>query len=480
MRLKSECVEDLTHFTVLQMLPYDQALFAGLLGIIYFTSTALTRKNVQLLQHRLFPLTRLNAGMELHVLQPLFCLLAGLPIFGYEAMLATLLCAVALWAVHKFIPAAGATIVTWIGMFSWLTWLNLTRPNEWTIHISGSIMLMTIRFTSHAGDVRNGFVTTGSLIEWLGWTYFIPSFFTGPTMSLQDYREWHSYLTVPEVDERAHPHPPSPQQQQQGEQINIEATRPPNRAFVRALWYAPFVIVGQTAFPVLGVTRFLPTDGMLYRIFYAWMALWCIKCRYYLAWGVAEAAFAASEASRFVWHRGRNVDVWNVELGRSTHSVLKYWNMCTADWLKRYVYIPVRGWLGEGNYRAPDLCAIVATNVVSALWHGLAPGYYATFVGGGVCTAVGRLLHTYVDPYVTASGSLVLQNLYEVLMVLWTAVLVITFGLPFQLFSWSLTWEAWKGLFFIGHTWLGGALMLVLLTMVVSARSEGYQIKKDV
>lgn len=456
------------------LLPFDQIIFTGVVVCIYFVCRCLNRDTIQRVQGVL-PVTKLRVDTELHLFHVLFCLASGSLIFGVQAMLSTLVCATLMWAVHTFLCSEMASALSWIGMFGWLGYLNLTRPFGWALHISGCVMLMTIRYTSHAGDVQNNAVKTGSLIEWLGWTYFIPGFFTGPTMALQDYRRYHTYLTAPaspasQPEEDAQPEDNSDRLNivcvDSVEIIDIEATRPPNRAFVRALWYVPFVIVGQTAFPVEGVTRFAAADGMIYRVFYAWMALWCIKCRYYVAWGLAEASFSASNASLFVWHRGRNVDVWQVELGRSTHSILKYWNMCTADWLKRYVYIPTRMWLSSTDVRAPDLMAIVVTNVVSAVWHGLSPGYYATFVGGGVCTAVGRLLYVYVEPNPKTSHPIVV-SLYEVAMVLWTAVLVITFGIPFQLLSWHATWEAWKGLFFIGHVWLGAALMLVLATMVL-------------
>jgi lysophospholipid acyltransferase len=323
-------------------------------------------------------------------------------------------------------------------------------------------MLMVIRYTSYAGDRAQKLHHPVGLVEWLGWTFFIPSFFTGPITSLEEYRAWHIYVTSSDnhIDGLT----------EDAELVNIERVRPANRAFVRAIWYAPFVIIGQSTFPVIGVTRFMPEDGMLYRMFYAWMAIWCIKCRYYLGWGIAEAAFSASEASLFCWHRGRNVDVWEVEMARSVHSVLKYWNICTADWLKRYVYLPISGWMDETG--RSQVWAIVATNVVSAGWHGIAPGYYATFVAGGICTAVGRLMHKHLDPRLESLGSTVASNLYEVVMVLWTNVLVITFGIPFQLLSWQATWEAWKGLFFIGHVWVGTALLLVLVSVVKTASPE--------
>jgi lysophospholipid acyltransferase len=457
------------------MLPYDQTLFGGLLVLIYFFSLGLNRTSVQWLMRKVLPKTRLNVQSEIHLLQLFFSLAGSTIVFGYQASLATLVCAIAMWGLHRSMHGSNRLVqpLTWLGMFGWLSYIHLTRPDGWTINISGCVMLMTIRYTSFAGDRAKKLCEPSTLLEWLGWTFFIPSFFTGPTASLKEYRQWHDYVTLPVSDSTE----PIVLVIVTGEHIDIEHARPSNRAFVRALWYAPFVIIGQMTFPVMGVTKFLPSDGMLYRVFYAWIAMWCIKARYYLAWGVAEAAFSASEASRFVWHRGRNIDVWQVEMARSVHAVTKYWNICTADWLKRYVYLPMRSLMDERGWRS--VWAIVVTNVVSAGWHGIAPGYYATFISGGVCTAIGRLMHKHLDPRIDSIGSVALSHFYEVVMVLWTNVLVVTFGLPFQLLSWKATWEAWRGLFFIGHVWLGAALLLVLGSIVLSRPAKDDKTKTE-
>ena len=443
------------------MLLYDQAVFAGLLVLIYFISLCFNRRNVQWLIH-ILPETRLCVKTELHLVQMIFSLICCVIVFGYESAISTLLSASIIWALHRLTSAKLAQPLTWISTFTWLSYLHLNRPEVWTPHITGSVMLMTIRYTSYASDRKAGLTKTGSLPEWLGWSFFIPSFFTGPTTSLEEYRAWHAYVNnvSKNVVKEA-----------------IEDTCPANKTFVRALWYAPFVIIGQMTFPAIGVTRFEPTQGMVYRVFYAWMALWCIKCRYYLAWGVAEAAFVASDASKFVWHHGRNIDFKRVETAQTFHSITKYWNICTADWLKRYIYIPLQTWLDQTGWNRQY--AIVGTNVVSASWHGISAGYYVTFIAGGFCTAIGRLMHKHLDPFISGLNSVILCSVYEIVMVLLTNVLVITFGLPFELLSWQATWEAWKGLFFIGHVWLGAALLLVLASIVLTNQMPKDQMPKE-
>jgi len=441
------------------MLPFNQVVFAGVLITTYFTSLGLSRKNIKWLQTRL----SFNLENKLHVLHVIYCMITGTAIFGVNDMISTFVCTIAMWLIQRFVKRRTVSIgLTWIGMFSWLCWMHVTRAQVWEMHISGCVMLMTIRFTSYAADHNEH---SPHLIEWLGWTYFIPGFFTGPTTSLDEYRQWHHHVTKDDIVEVPTPGLIS---LPNTENIDIQSCRESTEAFIRALWYVPFVIIGQMTFPAIGTTQFTPSQGMLYRVFYAWMTLFCIRSRYYLAWGVAEAAFSACGASEFVWHRGRNVDVWKVETAQSMHSVLKYWNMCTADWLKRYVYMPSVAFLNAHDQHA--YYAIIITNIVSAMWHGIAPGYYATFIAAGISTAVGRLMHKHI--HLDTSDYSLVRSLYRVIMFIWTNILIITFGLPFQLMTWEATWEVWKGLFFIGHVWLGLTLLSVLSVITLSNKEK--------
>lgn len=85
----------------------------------------------------------------------------------------------------------------------------------------------------------------------------------------------------------------------------------------------------------------------------------------------------------------------------------------TFEWLKEEVYLPLKQRTGN------EIVAIVGTNIVSAFWHGFAPGYYLTFVFAGVCTYVTSLLLTYakasVNTFDLLSGTCRIELLHQTL-----------------------------------------------------------------
>lgn len=155
---------------------------------------------------------------------------------------------------------------------------------------------------------------------------------------------------------------------------------------------------------------------------------------------------------------------------RGFYGVLSSWNICAADWLKWHVYAPVF------NYTRNERLAILVTNITSAAWHGLYPGYFVTFIGVGLCTSIGRLVHKNVNPAVARSHILV-QAFFPIVMMLFVSVCVCTVAIPFQVFTFELIWESWKGIYFIGHIWLG--MMTIVALLLARHSTEQKKIEKN-
>lgn len=91
-------------------------------------------------------------------------------------------------------------------------------------------------------------------------------------------------------------------------------------------------------------------------------------------------------------------------------------------WLRNNVYKRV-----TRPGKSAGFGALITTFFVSALWHGLAPGYYMTFLLGGFYQYFARLLRRYVRPIFFADRSTpdptletfrrytVAQNVYSIL-----------------------------------------------------------------
>ena len=393
----------------------DQVLFGGLLLACYAASNALGR------------FKKTMRARQLHLAQVAFSMGAGSCIFGITSMAGTLVLAVIVWLIQQRTWESKSYII-WLSTFSTLITLHLTRGAGWHPHITGSIMLMVIKYTSLSHESSCG------LIEWLGWTFFIPSFFTGPTLSLAEYMAW-----VDDDDEK-------PTEQDGTHQI------------LTALWYVPFVLFGQRMFPASQIASFPVEMNLFDRVMFAALSMWCIRARYYLAWSIAHACYLASGASAHTSHEGCNVDPWEIETATSVHQVTKNWNRCTSDWLKNSVHRPLNEWLRQRNVRSAGLLAVIGTNVVSAAWHGLHPGYYLTFVGAGLCTIVGRLLHRNVESRL--SGWML--QVYKIVSWVWCFVILVTFTIPFQVYTLDAGWMSWEAIYFIGHFWMVAAACLAL------------------
>lgn len=105
---------------------------------------------------------------------------------------------------------------------------------------------------------------------------------------------------------------------------------------------------------------------------------------YYFAWTMADAVCNVSgfgfdglnnETLEPKWSRTTNVKPLRVEFGQNYKEMVDNWNIWTVAWLRRVVYERV-----DGPYRT------LAVYVTGAAWHGLAVGYYLSFLTSALFT----------------------------------------------------------------------------------------------
>lgn len=428
------------------MLPYEQVLFMTCLAVGFIVSCAIPKPkfNIQII----------------HLIQILVSMSFGWLLFGITEMVYITIAAITVWHIlhNTDLTEFQQKTIIWSGLFTWLSYLHIYRPFDASIHISGCVMLMTVKFTSHKKPTKETQSTDISLIEWLGFVFFIPAFLAGPVNNFYEYRDWA--ISISNADRQKIP--PT-------EFDQLSPKRDIVSTLISSFWFLPFAVVGASYFPVSDIANFDESHGIIHRLFFAWIALWCIRCRYYLIWGIAEASYIGSNAARFCWHFGRNVEVWNIEHATSIHEVMNNWNRTTAMWLKLEVYQPVLAKMSEKySQHVSTTYAILVTNIVSSLWHGFSAGYYLTFICVGLCTAINREIHRLIKPF--AAKNTFISTLYRLIMGGWISLTLLTFAIPFQLHSFSLSWIAWQNLYFIGH--------LSLLFMAISVFSVSLALRK--
>ncbi|KAL6082262.1 hypothetical protein STEG23_013099, partial [Scotinomys teguina] len=84
------------------------------------------------------------------------------------------------------------------------------------------------------------------------------------------------------------------------------------------------------------------------------------------------------EDGHFCWDLLSNLNIWKIETATSFKMYLENWNIQTSTWLKCVCYERVPWY------------PTALTFILSALWHGVYPGYYFTFLTGVPVTLAAR------------------------------------------------------------------------------------------
>lgn len=161
-----------------------------------------------------------------------------------------------------------------------------------------------------------------------------------------------------------------------------------------------------------------------------------------------------------------------------------HWNICTVVALRRYVYENIYNpadFTDEKKKRRRQFQAQLGTVLVSALWHGLYPGYYISFVHWILNMQItqeifrlkkveGSVVHTLYSKYPKAMD--LVQNFYSHFVLTY-------YGMAFHLMTWTRFWTYTKftyGLPFIG---LYIAFYLVTVKNVLGVKKQRKEVKQE-
>eukprot|EP00850_Spirogloea_muscicola_P004385 SM000019S04929 [mRNA] locus=s19:25616:28721:+ [translate_table: standard] len=268
----------------------------------------------------------------------------------------------------------------------------------------GALMILTLKATSAAINYQDGLLPDSdpslresqrrhrltrlpTVLEFLGYNLCCGLHLAGPVYEISDYIAWTEDKQLwAGSKEMPRPRP------------HEAATAAFARGLVAMCLYVVLAPWAPPGFVLDSAFRALPLWRRLgYILLVGFVARW----KYYFIWSVAEAAMILSglgfsgwreEKGRKVatWDSARNVDIMAVELATSTVDFPVHWNISVSHWLRFYVYERL-----VQSGQKPGFRQLLATQVTSALWHGLYPGYLFFFVNMAIAIAGSRVIYKW-------------------------------------------------------------------------------------
>ncbi|TFK43038.1 MBOAT, membrane-bound O-acyltransferase family-domain-containing protein [Crucibulum laeve] len=340
-----------------------------------------------------------------------------------------------------------------------------------TMEVTGPQMVLTMKLTTFAWNVWDGrrkaedldkwqtakrVSEYPSLLEFLGYSFYFPGILVGPYLDFAEYREL--------IAESAF----------QDEAVKAKLTRrlPAGRkraAYTRMvlglLYLGAFVVLGGKYNYAAALTPEFAKKSLLYRIavFQAYGPL--ERAKYYAIWTLTEGASILTglgftgfgPSGKAHWDGAANVKVMQIEFPPNFKVLLDSWNMKTNVWLRECVYKRV-----TPKGKKPGFRSSMITFFTSAFWHGIASGYYLTFLMGGFVTAAARLARQNIRPLLLPPAGQppsIFKRIYDLLGIMVSAMVLNYCASPFILLSARSSFITWHRLGYYGHIVIIGSLV---------------------
>ncbi|XP_026381696.1 lysophospholipid acyltransferase 1-like [Papaver somniferum] len=333
---------------------------------------------------------------------------------------------------------------------------------EGGIDATGALMVLVLKVISCAinyndgllkeeglreAQKKNRLLKLPSLIEYIGFCLCCGSHFAGPVYEMKDYLEWTERKGIWAPSQKGTPSP-------------FGATI---RAILQGAFCMGFYLFLVPYYPLSRFTDPLYQEyGFWKRLSYQFMAGFTARWKYYFIWSISEASIIISglgftgwsDSSSPKWDRAKNVDILGVEFAKSAVQLPVYWNIQVSTWLRHYVYERL---IQKG--KKPGFLQLLATQTVSAVWHGLYPGYIIFFVQSALMIAGSRVIYRWQQAVPQGLKTvLVLMNFaYTVLVLNYSCV-------GFMVLSMHETLASYGSVHYIGTVI---PIVLILLGMVV-------------
>ncbi|XP_067324631.1 lysophospholipid acyltransferase 2 isoform X3 [Anolis sagrei] len=338
------------------------------------------------------------------------------------------------------------------------------------------MMIITQKITSLAYEIHDGMFRKDdeltpsqqclavrrmpSLLEYLSYNCNFMGILAGPLCSYKDY--------ITFIEGRSYQ--PAQSEANGKEEIKYEQTDPsPNIAVAQKL-----IVCGLSLLFHMTVSKLLPveyniddqfraTASLPTRVIYLYLSLMAARPKYYFAWTLADAINNAAgfgfrgydKNGVSHWDSISNLRILHIEFSTSFKMFLDNWNIQTALWLKRVCY------------ERASISPTIQTFILSAIWHGVYPGYYLTFLTGVLMTLAARTIRKNIRHYFMDSPAIKLC--YDIMTWMMTQVAISYTVVPFVLLSVKSSYMFYSSCNFCLHI----ACILVLLIFPVKRTQKG-------
>ncbi|KAF5320661.1 hypothetical protein D9619_001199 [Psilocybe cf. subviscida] len=339
-----------------------------------------------------------------------------------------------------------------------------------TMEVTGPQMVLTMKLTTFAWNVYDGrrkeeeldkwqlskrIVQYPSLLEFLGYSFYFPGILVGPYLDFTEYMEL--------INETMFQHAHVKASLKEGRRLPPGRKRAAYTKMVMGLFYlGTFVFLGTKWNYTVSLTDDFMKNSLLKRIAIYQLCGPIERAKYYAIWTLTEGASILTGLG-FTdvgphgephWDGAANVKVATIEFPSNFKVLLDAWNMKTNVWLRECVYKRV-----TPKGQKPGNLSSMITFFTSAFWHGIASGYYLTFLMGGFITAAARQSRANFRPLVLKAPWIV-QRIYDLLGIVISAMILNYSASPFILLSGRDSILSWKRLGWYGHIIIMGSLVV--------------------
>ncbi|KAL7609122.1 hypothetical protein Lser_V15G09822 [Lactuca serriola] len=353
---------------------------------------------------------------------------------------------------------------------------------EGGIDATGSMMVITLKVISCAinyndgllkeedlreSQKKNRLVKLPSIIEYVGYCLCCGSHFAGPVYEMKDYLDWTERKGIWMKTKKASASP-------------LGATM---KAVVQAglcmgiyLHLIPQYPLSTFSNPMYKYSGF--TDRLMYQYMCSFTARW----KYYFIWSVSEASMIlsglgfsgwsnvnySSPTQTPQWGRAINVDILGVEFAKSSVEIPLAWNIHVSTWLRHYVYDRL---IQKG--KKPGFFQLLATQTVSAVWHGLYPGYIIFFVQSALMISGSRAIYRW--QCCVPSNKRVVKKMLMLSNFAYTVLVLNYSSLGFMVLSLKETINVYGSVYYIGSI---APVVLIILGNIIKPKPSTSRARK--